>query len=230
MYGGKRRYLRRMMRRYTVLVFLSTAMLAVIAGLWSCAVMARTLPPYLLAVPVFLVAVPMYFSWRRWGYRYGIWGEEAAESALSTLDNRHRVFNALVLPGAHGDIDHVVVGPGGVFVLETKNYAGEITCFEDRWMRRRNRKWEVIKHSPSRQAIGNARRLDAFLKECTAAVKVDPVVVLANRNARIRCENPAVPIVRRRALASYIESQQCVLSGKDIRIICEHIHKRARVE
>jgi len=230
MYGGKRRYLRRMVRWYTVLILLSTAAIAVIAGLWACTVMVRALPPYLVAAPVMLAVVPVYFSWRRRGYRYGIWGEEAVSSALSALDNRHRVFNDLVLPGARGDIDHVVVGPGGVFVLETKNYAGEITCTGNRWARCRNGTWEVLQRSPSRQVSDNARRLDAFLGGCAVAVKADPVVVLASRNARIRCEDPAVPVVERRTIASYLGSRHSRLSGKEIRIISEYIQNSAGLE
>ena len=226
-YGGKRRYLHRMMRRYTVLVLLSTAVIVAIAVLWSRVAMVCTLPPCLLAVPVVLAVVPMYFSWRRWGYRYGIWGEEAVARTLSALDNRHRVFNDVVLPGGRGDIDHVVVGPGGVLALDTKNYAGEITCCEDRWTRCRNGTWEVMAHSPSRQAIDNARRLEAFFRQCNVAVEVDPVVVLANRNAHIRCEHPAVPVVARRELAAYIGARPAWLSGRDIRRISDLIRKEA---
>ncbi len=230
MYGGKRRYLRRMIRRYTVLVFLSIAAIAVIAGVWSCVVVRYALPPYLVAVPVVLAAVPVYFSWRRRGYRFGIRGEEAVVTALSVLDDRHRVFNALVLPGARGDIDHVVVGPGGVFALETKNYSGDFTCYEDRWTRCRNGTREVMAQSPSRQAIDNARRLGAFLRKCGIDVSVDPVVVLANRNARIRCEHPVVPVVMRRALVSHLTSPKQRLSGAEIRAISEAVRKGARME
>ena len=230
MYGGKRRYLRRMVRRYTVLVFISIAAIAVIAGVWSCIIVQYALSPFLVVVPLVLAAVPVYFTWRRRGYQYGIRGEEAVVDALSMLDDRHRVFNDLVLPGARGDIDHVVVGPGGVFALETKNYSGDITCFEDRWTRCRNGTWEVTVHSPSRQAIDNARRLDAFLRQCGIAVKVDPVVVLANRNARIRCENPVVPVVMRRALASHLTSRKSRLSDAEIRAISDFVRKGARME
>lgn len=216
-----------MMRRYTLLALLSTAILAVIAALWASVVMVRPLPSYLVAAPVVLAAVPMYFSWRRWGYRYGIWGEEAVTMALSALDDRYRVFNDVVLPGARGDIDHVVVGPGGIFALETKNYAGEITCFEDRWTRCRNGTWEVMRQSPTRQAIQNARRLDAFLRACGVPVKADPLVVLANKNARIRCENPLVPVVGRRELASCLSSRKRRLSDADIRVISDFLRKNA---
>lgn len=51
--------------------------------------------------------------------------------ALKRLDPKvYRVFNDLVLPRPDGEgttqIDHVVVSPFGIFVIETKNYAGWI--------------------------------------------------------------------------------------------------------
>lgn len=51
--------------------------------------------------------------------------------ALKRLDPKvYRVFNDIVLPRPDGNgttqIDHVVVSPFGIFVIETKNYAGWI--------------------------------------------------------------------------------------------------------
>jgi len=229
MYGGKRRYLRRMARRYTALALVSCGFVAVLAAVCLIAILAHDLPPALLAAPVLLAAVPGYFFRRRRGYRYGIRGEEAVARALAALDDRHRVFSSLVLPGARGDIDHVVVGPGGVWVLETKNYAGDIACTGDRWARRRNGEWKAMERSPGRQAIDNARRLASFLEGCAVAVPVEPVVVLANSNARIRCKDPAVPVVMRGELASSLSVRKPRLNAKDIRLIAEFIRKSARL-
>lgn len=230
MYGGKRRYLRRMALRYTVLALVSCGFVAALGGVCLLAIMAHDLPPALLAAPVLMAAVPGYFFRRRGGYRYGIRGEEAVARALSALDDRHRVFSSLVLPGARGDIDHVVVGPGGVCVLETKNYAGEITCTGDRWARRRDGAWKAMERSPGRQAIDNARRLASVLEGCSVAVPVDPVVVLASSNARVRCEDPAVPVVMRGELASFFSSRKSRLTAKDIRLIADFIRRSARLE
>ena len=34
------------------------------------------------------------------------------------------VYNDVNLPGKRGNIDHVVIGPTGIYVIETKNYSG----------------------------------------------------------------------------------------------------------
>ena len=49
-------------------------------------------------------------------------GEEATAQAVTSWKQRRkgwRLINGIYLAG-HGDIDHVLVGPGGVFVIESK--------------------------------------------------------------------------------------------------------------
>jgi hypothetical protein len=48
------------------------------------------------------------------------------------------VLNGVALPRGLGDVDHVVVGPSGLFLLETKTMAGRIVCRADgTWQRTR---------------------------------------------------------------------------------------------
>ena len=62
----------------------------------------------------------------------GAAGEEIVARELSRLPAGYHVFHALDAGGGllmwhGGDMDHVVVGPSGVFVVETKNWRGEVT-------------------------------------------------------------------------------------------------------
>ncbi len=41
---------------------------------------------------------------------------------LTTLDNSYVLINDVVLPDRKGNIDHILVGPNGVFAIETKSY------------------------------------------------------------------------------------------------------------
>src|SRR5262249_42395187 len=56
----------------------------------------------------------------------GIRGETAVAELLRSLPNNYFLFNDVVLPGHPGNIDHVVVGPCGVLVIETKNMSGSV--------------------------------------------------------------------------------------------------------
>ena len=62
----------------------------------------------------------------------GAAGEEIVARELSRLPAGYHVFHSLdagggVLMWRGGDLDHVVVGPTGVFAIETKNWRGKVT-------------------------------------------------------------------------------------------------------
>jgi len=55
----------------------------------------------------------------------GAEGEERVARLLDELQaDGYVVLSDLLIPGSRENIDHVVVGPTGVFVVETKNYSG----------------------------------------------------------------------------------------------------------
>lgn len=58
----------------------------------------------------------------------GSWGEEATGKALRRLPSEWQVRHDIDT-GA-GNIDHLVVGPGGVFVVETKKWSGVVRVEE----------------------------------------------------------------------------------------------------
>ena len=55
--------------------------------------------------------------------RRGISGEEAVADALAGLPSSYWVLHGVST--GHGDVDHVVIGPTGVFALETKAWDGK---------------------------------------------------------------------------------------------------------
>jgi hypothetical protein len=42
-------------------------------------------------------------------------------------------LNDVVLPGHPGNIDHVVIGPCGVVVIETKHFSGSVEAHRNVW-------------------------------------------------------------------------------------------------
>ena len=55
----------------------------------------------------------------------GARGEERVSGILKELPDRYHVFNDFEAGGVH--VDHVVVGPAGVFAVETKYWRGRVT-------------------------------------------------------------------------------------------------------
>ena len=79
----------------------------------------------------FLVAVVagVLLVWgdRRLGnFLKGAKGEEWVAHELSFLSSEYAIFNGLGLGGGKQNFDHIVVGPAGIFVVETKNWKGSV--------------------------------------------------------------------------------------------------------
>jgi hypothetical protein len=125
-------------------------------------------------------------------YRQGQEGEEAVlESILQTLDGNWHLFRNITLPGfKKTDIDVVLVGPPGVWVLEVKPLAGEYRNIGDRWEYKAGNRWRVSRANPSRQARRSAISLARFLKADNIRQWVSEVVVWTNQQSPLSVENP----------------------------------------
>lgn len=64
----------------------------------------------------------------------GLHGERAVSKELHRLGSRYVVFDDLLLKADNGtcQVDHVVLSPFGIFVIETKNFSGTVTG-SDEW-------------------------------------------------------------------------------------------------
>lgn len=65
-------------------------------------------------------------------YRVGAEGEEATSRRLADLPDGWIALHDRRIPGSRANIDHVVVGPAGVTVVETKSWSGTVKVHADR--------------------------------------------------------------------------------------------------
>lgn len=108
-------------------------------------------------------------------YFKGARGEERVAVQLEALPKEFHVFHDVTIDG-HG-VDHVVVGPSGVFCIETKCWAGAVT-FEQGHIR-------VNGKLPSRPPLTQARRVshavnDYLLERIGAVRQCTPVLCFAS--------------------------------------------------
>jgi hypothetical protein len=199
--GGKNSYLKRRLRYLQILAVLSTTFLLLLA--W------RVHPLFLIAIPFSLT----YLTGKRGAYRAGMRGEDAVAGILQGFDNRYTLLNGLRIPGADGDIDHVLVGPKGVFVIETKNYRGFVACRGDTWYRKVRDAWIPLGRSPSKQAKYNASVLSEYLKGRHLGEWVYAVVVFANPAMKSIFEDTTVDIVYGDELRAHILTYPNVLTA-----------------
>ncbi len=154
--------------------------------------------------------IAFYFYLHKYRIYSGGWeGEKQVTKHLnSTLNDDYYLINDLYLREGGGDIDHVVLAPNGVFVLETKNWNGSITCNGDEWHRSGKKDFSA---SPSRQVKRNAARVKRIIDDSPSlrmmGVWVEGIVVFTNRHATLHVNNPTVPVLKLPQLSDFIENR-----------------------
>jgi len=69
-------------------------------------------------------------------------GEKLVSLCLEDLPRGYFVFNDVNIPGGKGNFDHIVIGPTGIFLIETKNYSGFFKIYGNDWYSRSSgQKW-----------------------------------------------------------------------------------------
>lgn len=117
----------------------------------------------------------------------GVQGERHVAHQLSFLPDGYNVFNNLVL--RHQDkrqqIDHLVIGPNGVFHIETKTVAGELS-FTERGFMRNGQPYE----DPTGQVYRHQFILEGILREAGIACEVVGVICFAHPNSVLTGTSP----------------------------------------
>jgi len=64
-------------------------------------------------------------------YAKGAAGEVAVARVLGDLDSDFVVLHDLNMPGSNANVDHLVIGPTGVFMIDAKHWSGRLTAGPD---------------------------------------------------------------------------------------------------
>jgi len=132
-------------------------------------------------------------------------GEQQVRATLaSELPEAYVLFNGLTLPRAAGDLDHVVIGPSGVFLLETKTMAGHIVCDPDgTWRRTRvgraGTAYGAYIGDPARQVQRNIHAVRQCLKRrlphlfWNTPLWIEGMVVFPHPDTVLAAEHSRVP-------------------------------------
>ena len=153
----------------------------------------------------------------------GARGEESVAVLLAALPRGFHVFHDFVCGGA-GSIDHVAVGPTGLFVIETKCWSGEVT-FEGEELLVNG---ALPSRPPLKQARVSARALARFLADRAGSETVCvPVVCFASDTFRpgLLAHEEAV-ICNASALQSLIVTRACHVSADEIERIVKVMEQK----
>jgi hypothetical protein len=111
----------------------------------------------------------------------GATGESRVAAALSGLESGSCLVlhDRLLKPGqSHANLDHIVVSPAGVFLVDAKNWAGNITVYDGSLWQHKSAGVGERSSQPMNAQLDKVRRM-AEQMETTASCVVEPVLCLA---------------------------------------------------
>jgi hypothetical protein len=154
-------------------------------------------------------------------WRIGADGEERVAAQLAKLvrkDPRWRTLHAIPVGARGSDIDHLVIGPGGVFTLNAKHHPGaKVWVCGDRFLVNGRHQHYV------RNSRFEAQRTSKLLADAVGhAVPAMGVVVLVNADSLTVKEQPSdVGVVARMQTRRWLLSRPPVLDDAEVGVIYE---------
>jgi Nuclease-related domain len=160
---------------------------------------------------------PAAKAWRR-----GAVGERRTARRLAALERRGwAVLHDLAVPCSRANIDHLVIGPGGVFVIDSKQYRGRLQLDPS------GRLWH------GRYPLAPALRTVSFEADQAALVVTDPdvvvVPVMAVHGAQVpwgKVVMDGVPVVPARRLPSMLCQLPAVLGPERVAALADQARVR----
>lgn len=124
----------------------------------------------------------------------GVEGENATKRLVRHLPGAYTAISnvRITFDGNTSELDMVVVGPTGVFVVETKNYTGHITgnVEDDTWKRTKRteggRVYTSTMYNPVKQVSTHTWRLSKYLKQNKLFVWVQGAVYFSDPSVSLK--------------------------------------------
>lgn len=141
----------------------------------------------------------------------GARGEERVSGILQSLPASYHVFNDFAAGRTH--VDHVVVGPGGVFAVETKFWKGKVTIEDGHIL--------LNGQLPDRSPVGQVLREAALVKDALSRAgwggAVTPVLAFASDTFDAhRATLKGVIVINSCELKASFESDRVVLPAREL--------------
>jgi hypothetical protein len=193
-----------------VLLIIGIAMLASITISGRLGLLGIIIPIVILSIANRLEKKGLFLKKRAKDAERGAYGEEKVERELKTLPESYNTFHDLVFNGFN--IDHVVIGPGGIFLIETKSHRGRVDAQGDTLL---------LNGSPPqkdflKQTWAQTFQLKDFLKKHTSKEwYVKPVLCFTQAYVNIRQPIKGIDVVNVGYLAKYLARQRHPLKTEE---------------
>ena len=150
--------------------------------------------PFLIIIAVILIII--LAAYLKKPETRGKRGENKVKWVIGgTIENEQYVINDLILStnSSSSQIDHVVINPRGVFVIETKNYSGEIYGSENQ------REWtQVLAYGKVKNKVYNPIKQNAThiynVKKIIGDLPIHSLIVFVQNNTYHIDANNVIPL------------------------------------
>jgi len=156
---------------------------------------------------------------RHW--RVGADGEEEVAWRLRKLGKGWHVLHSVPVGNRGSDIDHVVIGPGGVFTLNTKNHTGQRVSVTASTVLVNGQNTHYVRNS--RFEAERATRL--LSAACNETVAVHPVIVVMAAQLTSKGQPPDVSVVGRKTIAQWLSRRPAVMTPQRVEEIFEYARR-----
>ncbi len=168
--------------------------------------------PYLI-IPILLIIILVIYL--KSPKMLGKYGENRVKMVIGkTIANKQYVINDLIVlnDGKTSQIDHIVINPRGVFVIETKNYSGIIYGSENQ------HEWtQVLAYGKVKHKLYNPLKQNAThvynVKNIIGNLPIYSLVVFVKNNTSHIDANNAIPLL---SLKSVLRSGEVVLTEEQM--------------
>jgi hypothetical protein len=143
-------------------------------------------------------------------------GEIAIGRILEQLGPEWTVLHAVPVGAGASDIDHVLIGPPGVFTLNTKNHTGQAV-----WVAGRTLMVAGQKQRHLYNAAHEASRAASLLSRATGGpvAVTGVVVILSPKSLTVKAKPEGAAVVTDNRLLSWIRHQPVILAPGQIAVI-----------
>jgi len=156
-------------------------------------------------------------------WRIGADGEEAVVAQLNKLGSPWRILHAVPVGTRGSDIDHIVIGPPGLFTLNTKNHPDANVWVRGDTFNVNGRNVPYIRNS--RHAAARAAKLVTAASGIAVPAMGLVVVYGATRGFTVKEQPEDVHVIARRQVSRWLRSLPPVLDPQHIDVIYEHARR-----
>lgn len=96
----------------------------------------------------------------------GNMGEWGVSLLLQSFPDTWVIFNNALIPTKSDsltEIDHLIIGEGGVFLVEVKTWKGSFSAYKDKWKRREGNNWVAVENSPTSQSVYHQKMFSQWI-------------------------------------------------------------------